>query len=147
MKIELSDVICEKWSKSSGKISKANFETKQLVLKPPMQLRIIIQRSGYNYERDEYCKNKTEIALPAQYSMSFPAIESEVLYIIVSVKLNIGKDVDKGHYLCGVLYHNTGILWSFDDDTISQYPGYPMNLYDVFLIVKKERKLKNSVFE
>ena len=73
-----------------------------------MQLRISIQISKYNYERDEYCKNKNRIALPAQHSMSFPGIDSEVIYIIVSIKLHIGKYMDKVHYLCGLLDHNTG---------------------------------------
>ena len=65
---------------------------------------IFLQISYYNYDRDEYRKNKIKNSLPAQYSMSFPGIESEVLYIIVSVYLHIGKDMDKGHYVCDVLY-------------------------------------------
>ena len=72
-----------------------------------MQLRMFLQRPGYNYERYEYCKNKTKTSLPAQYSMSFPGIDSEVLYIIVSIQINIGKDMDKGHYICDVIYYNT----------------------------------------
>ena len=60
---ELSDAIYEEWSKSSGKISKPNFKTKQSVLKQPMHLRIFLQISEYNYKRDEYYKNKTKIPL------------------------------------------------------------------------------------
>ena len=45
-----------------------------------------------------------QISLPAQYSMSFPGIDSDVLYIIVSIKLHICKDMDKGHYVCDLLY-------------------------------------------
>ena len=44
-KTELSDVICEKCSKLSGKISKANFEKHQSVLKPPMNLITVLQIS------------------------------------------------------------------------------------------------------
>ena len=79
--------------------------------------------------KNEYYKNKTKIALPAQYSMSFPN-NRDVLYIVVSIKLRIGNDMDKGHYLCDILYYNTGTWWNFDDEKITQYLGYPMNLYN-----------------
>ena len=36
MKTQLSDVICEKCSKSSGGTIEANFEKQQSVLKPPI---------------------------------------------------------------------------------------------------------------
>ena len=52
---------------------------------------------------------KQKIALPAQYSMSFPN-NTEVLYIIFSINLNIGNDIDKGHYVCDLLDHNTGTI-------------------------------------
>ena len=67
-----------------------------------MQLRISLQRSHYNVENDTFCKNKTKIALSAQYSMSFPN-DPKVLYIIVYIKLHIGDDMDQGHYVCDVL--------------------------------------------
>ena len=136
----MSDVIREECSKSSSKTSKANLETKRSVLKPPMQLIIFFQRPEYNFVRDEFSKNKTKTALPAQYSMSFPGIYSKVLYIIVSIKLHIGNDIDKGHYVCYVLYYNTGTWWNFDDDTITQYPGYLINLYCDLSIDKKQKQ-------
>ena len=71
-----------------------------------MQLRITLQRSNFNHEKIKLCKNKTKIALPAQYYMSFPD-NPEMLYIIVSIKLHIGNDIDKGHYVCDVVYYNT----------------------------------------
>ena len=49
-KTELSDDICEKFSKFSGKISKANFEIQQSVLKLPINPRIFLQRSEHNFE-------------------------------------------------------------------------------------------------
>ena len=82
---ELSDVICDKCTKSRCTARKSNFAT--------MQLRISLQRSNYNMENSAYCRNKTKIALPDQYSMSFPN-NREVLYIIVSIKLHIGNDMD-----------------------------------------------------
>ena len=33
-------------------------------------------------------------------------------------------------YLCDVLDYNTGTWWNCVDDTITQYPGYPMSVYD-----------------
>ena len=40
--------------------------------------------------------------------MSFPGKHAEVIHIIVSINLNIGNDMDKGHYVCDVVYYNTG---------------------------------------
>ena len=105
-----------------------------------MQLRISLQRSNFNYEKNEYCKTKTKIFLPAQYSMSFPDKHPEVLYILVYIKLHIGNDMDKVHYVCNVLYYNTGAWWNSDDETITQYLGYPMNVYDDLSIDKKQNK-------
>ena len=75
--------------------------------------------------------------------MSFPDKHPEVLYIIVSIKLHISNDMDKGHYVCDVLYYNTGTWWNCDDETITQYPGYPMNVYDDLSIDKKQKREKN----
>ena len=54
----------------------------------------------------------------------------EVIYIIVSIKLHIGNGLDKGKYVCDVLYYNTRTWWNCDDEKITQYPGYPMNVYN-----------------
>ena len=51
--------------------------------------------------------------------------------------------MDKGWFVCVVLYYNTGIWWNCDDDTRTQYPGYPMNVYDDLSIDKKRG---NSVY-
>ena len=50
--------------------------------------------------------------------------------MLVSIKLNIGNDMDRGHYVYAVLNYNTGTQWNCDDETITQYPGYPINVYD-----------------
>ena len=96
---ELSDFICDTCTKYSGTIKKSNFETKQLVLKAPMQLRISLQRSYYNVKTDSFCKNKTKIVLSEQYSMSCPN-GPKVIYVLVSIKFHIGNDMDQGHYVC-----------------------------------------------
>ena len=61
--------------------------------------------------------------------MSFPN-NPEVLYILVSITLHIGNDMDNGHYVCGVLYYNTGPWWNFDYEKTTQYTGYSMNVYN-----------------
>ena len=106
-KTELTDVICEECSKSSGKTS----ETKNI----SSNIRVQIWKN-------EYCKNKTKIDLLAQYSMHLRDKSAEVLYIIVSIKINIGYVMDKGNYVCYVLDYSTGAWWNCDDDTILQYP-------------------------
>ena len=73
--------------------------------------------------------------------MYFPGINSELLYILVYIKLHIGKDVDKGHYVCDLLEYNAVTWWNCDDDTITQYLGYTMNVYDELLIHKKEKEI------
>ena len=70
-KTELSDIICEEFSNSSGLICAENFGKKKSVLKSPIQLRISLQRSNFNYEKNELSK-KNKSSLPVQYSMSFP---------------------------------------------------------------------------
>ena len=110
-KTDLSDVICENCSKIYGKMSKSEFEKHQSVLKAPMQLRMFFQRSEYNSVRYEYWKNKSKVALPSQYSMSFSGSHDEVFYILVSIKLHVGKYMDISHYACDVLDYNTGKLF------------------------------------
>ena len=71
--------------------------------------------------------------------MYFPN-NPEVIYIIVSIKLHIGNDMDNGQYLCDVLDYNTGTWWNCDDETITQYPGYPINVYNDLSSDKKQKK-------
>ena len=52
----------------------------------------------------------------------------------------------KGHYVCGVLDYNTRTWWNFDDEIITQYPGYTMNVYDDLSIDKKQKKKENNVY-
>ena len=54
--------------------------------------------------------------------------------------------MDKGHYVCDTLEYNTGTWWNFDDDTITEYPGYQMNVCGELLIDKKEKKMEKSVY-
>ena len=72
--------------------------------------------------------------------MSFPGLYSEMIYIIVYIKLHIGKDMYKYHYVCDVLYYNTGTWWKCDDDTITHYTGYSMNIYNELLFYKKQNQ-------
>ena len=38
--------------------------------------------------------------------------------------------MDQGHCVCDVLYYNTGTWWNFGDEKVTQYLGYPMNVYN-----------------
>ena len=53
--------------------------------------------------------------------------------------------MDKGHYGCDVLNYNTRTFWNFDDATITQYSGYPMNVYDN-LPINNEKKRKQLLW-
>ena len=68
-KTELSDVKCEEFSKSRGLTSKTDFE-KQSVLKSPMQLRISLQISNFNYKKTNTAKIKPK--LPFQTNIPCP---------------------------------------------------------------------------
>ena len=93
------------------------------------QLRISLQRTKYNVETDSFCKNKTKIALPAQYLLSRPN-DPKVIYVLVFIKYHIGNDMDQGHHICDVLDYITGTWWKCDDEIVTKYPGYPMNVYN-----------------
>ena len=64
--------------------------------------------------------------------MSFQDRHADMVYIIVSIKLHLGNDMDSCHCVCDILYYNTGTLWNCDGDTITKYSGYLDNVYDDF---------------
>ena len=61
--------------------------------------------------------------------MSFSGRHDEVVYILVSINICVGTDMDSGPYICEVLYNNTETCCRFDDDTITNYSGYLENVY------------------
>ena len=77
--------------------------------------------------------------------MSLSDKHPEVIYMIVSINLHIGNNMDKGHYVCVVLDYNTGTWWNCDDDTINKYSGYTLNIYND-LSIDKEKKEKKCVW-
>ena len=62
--------------------------------------------------------------------MFFTVKHAEVIYIFIYIKIHIGNDMDKDHFVCDVLDYNIGTWWNCDDETITQYLGYPSNVYD-----------------
>ena len=46
---------------------------------------------------------KKKSPLPSQYSMSFPGSHDEVVYIMMSINMNVGNDMYSGNYICDVL--------------------------------------------
>ena len=95
-----------------------------------MKLKILLQISEYNIDTDEYLKSETKISLSFQYSVSFSGSDDEVDYILVWIKICLGKYMDIGHYLCNVLNYNIVTRWEFDDDIITNFSGYPENFHD-----------------
>ena len=75
--------------------------------------------------------------------MSFPN-NPKVIYILVSIKLHIGNDMDQGQYVCDVLDYITGTWWNCDDEKVTQYPGYPMNVYNDLSSDKNHKKRKRK---
>ena len=98
----MSDVICDECSKVSGTKQKSNFETEQSILSLLTQLRISLIRTEFNVETESMWKNKTKIALSAEYSL-YRQNNPEVIYVLVCIKYHIGNDMDEGHYICDVL--------------------------------------------
>ena len=78
--------------------------------------------------------------------MAFPDEHAEVLYIIFSIRLHIGNYMDRCHFVCDVLDYNKRTCWNCDDDTITKYPGYPMNVYDDLSIDKNQKNVKYCVW-
>ena len=62
--------------------------------------------------------------------MSFSGKNDKAVYILFSIKHNVGKDMDSGHYVCDVLDYNTGTWWICGDDRIKNYTWYTDNVYD-----------------
>ena len=52
---------------------------------------------------------------------AFSGKHDEVVYILVSIKLHVRKDMDSGHYICDVLDYNSGTWCNCDDDAITHY--------------------------
>ena len=55
--------------------------------------------------------------------------------------------MNKGHYVCDVLDYNTGTRWNCDDETITQYPGCTMNVYNDLSVDKKTKKRKKTIMD
>ena len=134
---ELSDVIRDNCTKSSLSTRKFNFEKKQTVLKSPMQLRISLQRSHYNMKTTYSAKIKQ--TQPFQLNIPCPFQTTLKWYILVYIKLHIGNDMDQGQYACDVLDYNTVTWWNCDDEKVTQYPGYPMNVYNDLFSDKNQK--------
>ena len=45
--------------------------------------------------------------------------------------------MEQGHYICDILDYKTGTWWNCDDKTITEYPVYPINVYNDLSIDKK----------
>ena len=48
--------------------------------------------------------------------MSFSGKYDEAVYIILSINIRVGKDMDSGPYLCDVFDYSTGTWWNCEDE-------------------------------
>ena len=55
--------------------------------------------------------------------MSFSGKNDEVVYILVSINIHEGKDMDSINYYCDILDYNTGTWWRCDDKRIIDFRG------------------------
>ena len=62
--------------------------------------------------------------------MYFSGKYDEVVYILVAINIYVVNDMDSGHYVRDVLYHNIGTWWNCDDGEINNYSWYPVYVYD-----------------
>ena len=126
---EVSDVISDNCTKSSLTSRKSNFERTKQYWNHQCNWEYLFKDPILMWKKNIFCKNKTKIALPDQYSMSFPN-NPKVIYILVSIKIHIRNDMDQGHYVCDVLEYNTGTWWNCYGEKVTQYSGYTMNVYN-----------------
>ena len=73
--------------------------------------------------------------------MSFPN-DPKVIYVLAYIKFHIGNDMDHRNYVCDVLDYNIGTGWNCDDEIVTEYPGYTMNVYNELSSDKKRKKGK-----
>ena len=62
--------------------------------------------------------------------MSFSGRDDEVVCVMVSMNICVGKYVDGSHYYCDVWYYNTGTFWICVDEKITDFRRYPENVYN-----------------
>ena len=74
--------------------------------------------------------------------MFFSGKHYEVVYIIVSIKIHVGKYMDNGNCIFDILDYNKGTWWNCDDDTITNYSGYPDNVYEYSSNENEQKKGK-----
>ena len=60
--------------------------------------------------------------------MSFSGKNDKVVYILVSIKLHVGKYMDSDQYVCDVLDYSRGTWGNCDNDTRTNYSEYLDNV-------------------
>ena len=74
--------------------------------------------------------------------MSFSSSHDEVIFIMTSINIHVGKDMDICHYVCYLLYYNTGTWCRFDDEIITNYSGYPESFCNYLSHENEQKKMK-----
>ena len=61
--------------------------------------------------------------------MTFPQEKEDIIYTLISSNMHEGNTMSSGHDYCEIIYFNTWIWWSCDDDNITQLITLPYNVY------------------
>ena len=62
--------------------------------------------------------------------MYYSVKQGDEFYTLVAIKVHISKYIYSGHYSCDKLDYKLGKRCNCDDEKITNYSGYPQNVYD-----------------
>ena len=82
------------------------------------------------------------IEITSEYPFNFPQEMENVTYTLVFVNDHDGNSMSPGHYLCDILYFNTGIQWRCNNDIITQLREITENVYIVAPYTTAGNKVK-----
>ena len=141
--MELGDVICENCSVVNGIITESICDKCMTLQKPPVILRILLQRKQYHWHTQISTKINPGIEIPSEYLYNFTQDTEDVTYNLVYLNDHGGNSMSPSNYLYDTLYFNTGIWWYCDDDKITKLREIPYNVYSVAPYPTSGKKLKN----
>ena len=117
---DLVGVICEHCSKLSGKVSKTKFE-KLVSIKTTKKSQNIPSNIRVYWWKRWIPQKKISSITRFHFSLSK---HDKVVYILVSIKLRVGKYIDGFDYVFDVFDSMTETWQKYDYDTITSYSGY-----------------------
>ena len=121
--------------------TKSSFGQCQILQKPSMVLRILLQITQYDWDTENLLKNMNSISLWIFNENKFK-IGKNVIYILVSINTHEGNTMSSGNYYCDILDFNIGILWWYYDDNITNFRGISENVYSEATYPTPGKKIK-----